>query len=62
MVFEEYNENCPCFVENGQCALQVTYNRSVNDPRYGSCIEHLCPAFYWAQLKGRENSGISQDN
>ena len=48
--FTDYNENCPCFTEDGQCLMQVTYNGHINDPRYGSCIETSCPVFYWANI------------
>lgn len=46
--FALYRDECPCYQdETGQCYLQVTYNGHVNDPRYGSCCEHLCPAYFW---------------
>ena len=46
--FTDYNKDCPCYIEEtGQCLLQVTYNWNVNDPRYGSCAEGVCPVFYW---------------
>ena len=48
--FSEYMDDCPCNNGEGQCYLQTTYNTSVNDPRYGSCTESLCPGFYWAKV------------
>ena len=54
LIFTEHNEDCPAYTENWQCQLQVTYNRNVNDPQYGPCVEHLCPIFYWINLLPEE--------
>ena len=51
--FTDHNKDCPCYIEKTeQCLLQVTYNMSINDPRYGSCVEIVCPIFYWFKIKG----------
>ena len=36
LIFTNWKEDYSCSTENGQCLMQITYNRSVNDPGFGS--------------------------
>ena len=47
--FDDYMDECPCY-EDGQCSLQITYNNHVSDPRYSSCVEQLCPTYFWIKV------------